>query len=312
MNKKNEQNLCSVKIWSITNRRWPWLKVILGLLLILIVHAVILVKNLGDNSRLRENNSVVNSEVATNKVTIKDEFRVDWRDDKTKNTKIQKGKRKTPKRTTVELKNNLKSRDLKGKKLIALTFDDGPKRETTEELLKVLREKQVKVSFFVLGIMVEKAPDLVKRAEKEGHEIGNHTTYHKDLRLLSAEAIKQDIGITNDLIKNSTGQIPKLSRLPYGAFNETVCASVDLPIIAWNIDARDWEIRNADQIYRQVMAQVREGGVILMHDIYATTIAAVPRIIDDLRTQGYEFVTVGELARLRGVKLVSGQIYYGF
>ena len=113
MNKKNEQNLCSVKIWSITNRRWPWLKVILGLLLILIVLAVILAKILGDNSRLRENNSVVNSEAATNKVTIKDEFRVDWRDDKTKNTKIQKGKRKIPKRTTVELKNNLKSRDLK-------------------------------------------------------------------------------------------------------------------------------------------------------------------------------------------------------
>lgn len=247
-----------------------------------------------------------------------DSITMDWREQQKKKSDGKKKeksdllkKQKIEKALAVKRKNR-KQRDLMGKKLIALTFDDGPNRGTTERLLDVLKEKEVQASFFVIGIMSERAPDLAKRAKKEGHEVGNHTTYHKDLRFLSAGAIQQDVGVTNNLIKSATGEEPKILRPPYGSINETVRLSVGLPMILWNIDPRDWEVREVEHIYSQVMAQAKDGGIILLHDVYDATVGATPKIIDSLRANGYEFVTVGELARLRGVALTAGQIYYDF
>lgn len=300
-----------MRVWIRVNRKWPWLKIILGLLVLTGILSIVVLTRLSALTNPSRQNWQTQARSGQNQMRLKDqEVIMDW--SAKIGQRFTEKKKKLPKRTVIKLNKRLKQKDLTGKKLIALTFDDGPKRGTTERLLDILREKQVKVSFFVLGIMLEQAPEVARREKEEGHEVENHTTYHQDLRLLSADGVRQDVAITSHLIQSIIGEEPKLLRLPYGAVNDTVKASVGLPMVMWNIDARDWEVRETERIYEQVMGQAKDGGIILMHDIYETTIEAVPKLIDSLRANGYEFVTVSELARLRRVSLAPGQIYYDF
>lgn len=203
-------------------------------------------------------------------------------------------------------------RILKGKKLIAFTFDDGPSNITTPKLLDILRDKDVPATFFMLGNMARNNPEIVKRAKKEGHIIASHTMYHQNLIRISAGAVQEDINETNAVFQNLIGQVPNLTRPPYGNINDNVRKFTGTPLILWSVDTLDWKNKNVDSILATTMSEIHDGAIILMHDIYSTSIDAVPVLIDTLRKNGYEFVTIPELAEIRGVNLTAGTIYYNF
>lgn len=200
----------------------------------------------------------------------------------------------------------------KGKKLIALTFDDGPSVYTTPRLLDTLKNRGVKATFFVLGTMAQRAPDLLRREVAEGHEVASHTPYHNQLTLLSAAQVRAEALEMDRIFTEILGTRPPFTRPPYGSFNAMVGEALGQPMILWSVDPQDWKDRNASVVCSRVVSATREGSIILVHDIHATTVDAVPCIVDTLRSYGYEFVTVSELAASRGVKMVNGRAYYSF
>ncbi|MBQ3353423.1 polysaccharide deacetylase family protein [Candidatus Saccharibacteria bacterium] len=203
-------------------------------------------------------------------------------------------------------------RDIRGKKLIALTFDDGPSPSTTPALLNILKMRDVPATFFVLGNMARNYPDIIKHASEEGHEIANHTMYHQNLIRISANSVQADINESRSVLEGILGQSPSLTRPPYGNINDNVRRSVGTPMILWSVDTLDWKTRDPDSILSVAMDEVHDGAIILMHDIYDTTVSAVPKLIDTMRQNGYEFVTISELVKERGITLEDGAVYYNF
>lgn len=203
-------------------------------------------------------------------------------------------------------------RTLEGKKLIALTFDDGPSASTTPRLLDLLYEKDVPVTFFVLGNMARNNPDIIRRAEKEGHVVASHTMYHQNLVRISASAVRADIEEATTVITGILGHPPAFTRPPYGNINDAVRATVGTPMILWSVDTRDWDNKNTEAIIANALDQSYDGGIILMHDVYPTSVDAVPTLIDTMRNAGYEFVTIPELIEIRNVSPEAGVGYYYF
>jgi len=200
-----------------------------------------------------------------------------------------------------------------GTKLVALTFDDGPSGATTWRLLDILAEKQVRVTFFVLGNMVLKSPDLLRAELAAGHEVGSHTVTHANLSKSTVDGIRWERQRMNEIFQEVAGSPgPTIMRPPYGAVNDTVRAQVGQPMILWTVDTEDWRYRDPVEVRRRAMAGVFDGSIILMHDIHATTIDAVAGIIDDLRAAGYTIVTVSQLAAARGVVMENGWTYGSF
>lgn len=202
--------------------------------------------------------------------------------------------------------------ELKDKKLIALTFDDGPNKDTTEQLLNGLKERNAKVTFFVLGSQVEKFPNFVKRAYNEGHTIGSHTYNHKNLVKLTNEEIQNEIISTNQLIENTIGNSIRLIRPPYGSVNSSILEQTDMSFIFWNVDTEDWKNRDANITYQNIINNAADGQIILLHDIYQISVDAALKAIDDLEKQGYAFVSLEELEQLGRIKLDSHIKYYSF
>lgn len=212
----------------------------------------------------------------------------------------------------LNLKAPARKRSLEGKKLVALTFDDGPLAATTSQLLDILKKKQVPATFFVVGTMAERAPEVLKREQKEGHEVGSHTTAHRSLATMSAGEIQAEKQQMNSIVERITGKGVSLVRPPYGALSDTVRGTMGQAMILWSVDPEDWRDRKAETVRTRVREMAHDGAVILLHDIHPTTVEAVPGIIDDLRADGYEFVTVSELAEAKKVKLESGKVYRSF
>lgn len=142
-----------------------------------------------------------------------------------------------------------------------------------------------------------------------GCEIGNHSYSHPSLTGLTVQGIQQQIGDTNSLIRKITGENPTLVRPPYGAYSKTVCDSVGLPVILWSVDTRDWATRNAQATVSHIQTHVRDGDIILMHDIHPQTVEAARQIIPWLKKQGYQLVTVSELAKYKKTDLKAGNVY---
>lgn len=180
-------------------------------------------------------------------------------------------------------------------KKIALTFDDGPHPYYTEQLLDGLKERGVKVTFFVLGKHAEQYPELVERMSEEGHLVGNHTYSHMQLNQKNTEAFKEELIKTSELLEELTGQEVQYVRPPYGTWNKKFEEELNMFPVLWNIDPLDWSSSNVSSIVRKVTAKARENSIILMHDEYKTTVTAAFQIIDELSEEGYEFVTVEEL-----------------
>ena len=177
---------------------------------------------------------------------------------------------------------------------IALTFDDGPSIYT-ETLLEGLKERGVNATFFVVGENVERYPETVKREYEEGHLIGNHTYTHVDICKLSDEKAKEELGKTNEVVKQLLGIDLEYVRPPFGSWQKKLEKEVGMIPVMWSVDPLDWTTENVDEIVNRVVTEAEENDIILMHDYYKSSVQAALQIVDILQAEGYEFVTVDEL-----------------
>lgn len=186
------------------------------------------------------------------------------------------------------------------KPMIALTFDDGPSKRYTAAILDALKEHNASATFFVLGSNANNAPELLQRMVLEGSEIGNHTFSHKQLTTLSKANVEEEISATQESIYDITHKYPNVIRPPYGSKNKTVleCAQ-GKKIVTWTLDSRDWHDRNAKVIVERVLKEVKDGDIILMHDLYASTAQAATILIPKIQDMGYQLVTVSDLYQNR-------------
>ena len=198
----------------------------------------------------------------------------------------------------------------KNKKMVALTYDDGPSIYTPR-ILKTLKENNSVATFFVVGNRVPMYSDTVKKAYDMGCEIGNHTYEHKSLPNLSETEVKRQISKTNKEVKKAIGEKPVIMRPTGGATNTNIKKWVGMPSIIWSVDTLDWKTRNADSTRRAVLNRVKDGDIVLMHDLYSATATASETIIPELVRRGYQLVTVSELAECRGGMKDTGA-YHNF
>lgn len=194
-------------------------------------------------------------------------------------------------------------------KLIAITFDDGP-GVYTGTLLDELAARDVKATFFVSGYRASGYPETLKRMVAEGHQLASHTQNHENLNTLSAAKIASEISQTQALITAAGGDDPAYIRPPYGNANKTVRAQANVPLINWSVDPEDWKYHNADTVCQNILAGSYDGAIILVHDIYKTSVNGALAAIDKLLAQGYEFITVRDLLLRRGVTPEAGVMYY--
>lgn len=235
--------------------------------------------------------------------------------------------------------------DYEGKKIISLTFDDGPSVYYTPDLLDVLKERGVRVTFFIVGYQLtySKAPSILKRAYEEGHEIGNHTESHENLKKIPLEQALQEINGLNDRIEEIIGVRPTVLRPPYGSYSTEVRQNCGMPIIKWNVDSRDWDIVHKNNIkkyaeannisqdeakailinkllfegytgddgvkYPSVVSCLEHGAIILFHDIHEATVDAIPILLDYLEANNYVCLPVSEMIMTEGPAPSAGEVY---
>lgn len=195
--------------------------------------------------------------------------------------------------------------------MVALTFDDGPNPQTTERILNVLQENYSKATFFVVGTNAEKYPDTLKAIFGAGNEIGNHSFNHVNLTELNTEGVEEQINKVDRAVKKATGENTTVIRPPYGAYDDNLLNQLGVPVVLWDLDTKDWDSRNAQMIVDNVLSNVKDGDIILMHDIYESTAEAVEILVPKLKEQGFLVVTVSEMARYKGKALENHKAYGG-
>ena len=236
-----------------------------------------------------------------------------------------------------------------GKKLIAITFDDGPHGTYTPKTLDILKEKGVHVTFFVQGVNLQSASQkaILKREFDEGHEIASHSYDHPDFKTLSSEQIAEQLQKTDNIVKEVTGQPPILFRPPYGSYNQSISQQSQKAIVLWSIDSRDWDHISAKSIKNyasangvseeaakeklindvlfegftytsggkeytnpSVVSQLRHGSILLFHDIHPASGEAVGKLIDYMKQSGeYELMTVSQLIQTEQRAPMAGDVY---
>ena len=196
---------------------------------------------------------------------------------------------------------------------VALTFDDGPSGPNSEALLAMLAERDVKATFFLCGYRIEECPaELCKKLGEPGHELAMHGYSHTSFKEMSAADILDELSKTKDLIQKNAGVTPTLVRPPYGAMNDEsyeTLKKAGYPVIIWDVDTEDWRDPEPEDIANTVFEEVQDGSIILMHDMHQTSVDAAAMIIDQLKADGYVFLTVSELAQSMGVTLEPGERY---
>lgn len=184
-------------------------------------------------------------------------------------------------------------------KVIAITFDDGPHGVNTPRLLDMLKKRGVKATFYVVGNMVKNRPDLLKRMIDEGHEIGNHTVTHGNLARMSDSGLRKELQDAHDMIVEASGVAPKSMRPPGGSIKndqkKLMLKEFGYPTILWSVDPEDWKRPGASVVTSRLVNGARPGGILLVHDLHAPTVDAMPSTLDQLLAKGYRFVTISEL-----------------
>ena len=196
---------------------------------------------------------------------------------------------------------------------VALTFDDGPSGRFTRRLLAGLQERDAKATFLLCGYRLEIYPELAQQIVREGHEIGLHGYSHKDMATLSRRELTKELTDTLKLLPEGCKTV--FLRPPGGSESTTVAAvseDMGLSVLLWSVDPRDWEVHDASVVETAVISQVQSGDVILLHDLSDSSVDAALSIVDKLQEEGFRFVTVSELARLRGISLHPGKTYRHF
>lgn len=228
------------------------------------------------------------------------------------NIKYDKPEEKTEVLANLEL---FKKRDIekfRGKKLIALTFDDGPNGRVTKKIVEGLNERDARATFFMVGNVVIREPEIVKLVYDSGNEIGNHSYSHCYLTRLNTYSLNKQIDKTDTEIEKITGEKPKLLRPPYGSYNKKVLLASNKSLILWNVDPADWKYKNSNSIYNHIIAHAKDGNIIILHDLFETSADGVLRAIDYLKEKGFEFVTISEMAKLKNYVLEQNTVYYDF
>lgn len=197
------------------------------------------------------------------------------------------------------------------KKMIALTFDDGPS-PYTPMVLDTLEKNNAVATFFLVGNRVDLYKDYANREAALGCELANHTYEHAYLNHQSPEEIKYQVAQGNKEIKDATGVTPALMRPPGGNINEAVRENVGMPMILWSVDTEDWRTRNSTITTKRVLDEAFDGAIILIHDLHQSTCIASKVFIPGLIDKGYQLVTVSEMAELRNVTLEAGKSYFSF
>lgn len=198
------------------------------------------------------------------------------------------------------------------KPMVALTFDDGPQPSVGNRIMDCLAQYGGKATFFMVGERVAARKTELQRMVAEGHEVANHTMNHKYLQKLGAAEIQSQVMKCNDAIEAACGVRPKVMRLPGGNHNATVLANTHMPMIQWNIDTLDWKTKNAQKTVDAVLNHVKDGDIILMHELYSQSGDAALQIIPELTRRGYQLVTVSEMAAAKGHTLQAGKLYSSF
>lgn len=192
---------------------------------------------------------------------------------------------------------------------VALTFDDGPKPSTTTALLDGLAQRGVHATFFVIGENVEGNELLLQRMEGEGHQIGLHTYHHKCLDGLNAADLYAEVNSLKESLTALLGRESFMLRPPYGLMSGANRALVDAPIVLWSVDPEDWSDRNTQRQVSVILDNVKDGDIILLHDIYPSSVDTALQVVDALMAQGYHFVTVEQLFAIRGKTPENGKVY---
>ncbi|NLT70573.1 MAG: polysaccharide deacetylase family protein [Verrucomicrobiaceae bacterium] len=197
---------------------------------------------------------------------------------------------------------NTYTRVTTSRRVLAITFDDGPHPENTPRLLDMLKERDIKATFYAVGNMVKYSPHLLRRMIAEGHEIGNHTVSHGNLARMSDESLLKELRTAHEQILAETGVPPRTMRPPGGAIKksqkELMMDEFGYPTVLWSVDPEDWKRPGPSVVTSRLVNGASPGGILLVHDLHKPTVDAMPATLDQLLAQGYEFVTVTELIEL--------------
>lgn len=200
--------------------------------------------------------------------------------------------------------------NLASRKLVALTFDDGPSKYT-DELLDVLEQNNVKATFFVLGCYCDDYPEVLKRMAEDGHEIAIHGETHTAFTNLTLEEVDKEITTTIDYMESLGINPSYLVRPPYGSLNNSLRENINYPFVLWNIDTEDWKTKDNEQIKMQILENIDAGSIILMHDtakVHEVDVEVLAEILPEL-TKDYCFVTISELSERYNIDLEAGNVY---
>jgi peptidoglycan/xylan/chitin deacetylase (PgdA/CDA1 family) len=207
----------------------------------------------------------------------------------------------TPAPSPLEPKRTISSVHVDGP-YIALTFDDGPDKKLTPRLLDLLAQHHIHATFFVVGENAAQYPEILQRAAREGHEIGNHSWSHPNFGKMSEESVRSQVSRTEEAITNATGARPTLLRPPYGSVTTRqkrwLHDELGYEIILWDVDPLDWKNPGPSVVTNRILKETRAGSIVLSHDIHAQTIEAMPQILNELEEKGFKFVTVSELLKM--------------
>lgn len=195
-----------------------------------------------------------------------------------------------------------KRKIIPGKKYVAFTYDDGPGNQYHDLIREIFNEIDMSATFYVVGQKVKAHPDKLLKTYKDGHEIANHTWSHPDLRKLTPIQIWKEFGSTNEQIFKVIGVEPEYIRPPYGAVNQKVRDELNNKIALWSVDSEDWRSRNTQKIVNMVLKDVKDGSVVLFHDLYKESYEATKILVPMLLKEGYQFVTFSELLEIKEKK----------
>ncbi len=199
-----------------------------------------------------------------------------------------------------------------GPPLVALTFDDGPRNSTTGRLLEGLSLREVSATFFLVGERIAGSEELIQEMAAGGHQIGVHTYDHVCVTDLTRKEFELQLSRTRAQLTHLIGPGDYWLRPPYGITDESTKQWADSPLILWSVDPEDWKDQNADRVTAHILEHVRDGDIILMHDIYDSSVDAALRVVDALQERGFCFVTVSQLMELRGAEPEKGERYTRF
>lgn len=217
---------------------------------------------------------------------------------------------KYSKKNNIKQDNNRNLKEFSNKKLIAFTFDDGPSYIGTNKLLDNLDKYNARVTFFVLGSRVENYKDTLTKAYKMGNTIGNHTYSHSNLLKLDNYSVMDEIKKTNETIKNITGSETIYLRPPYGNINSDIKNISNMYTILWDLDTEDWKNKDKDRIADYIVSNAHDGAIVLLHDLYETSVDGALLAMERLEKEGYAFVTIDEMIKIKDIQLDINKNYY--